>query len=172
MADISVRKYAVKKKNLFLIDIEGIPPFIIQTAARPNFSFEEIEIPVYNGRFYLPGKIGYEPIELTINDAISVDVLTPLMEWCKQVYDPDTGEMGYPEEYERNIMLTVLGWKGEELEVWEIKNAWVQSFNGGDLDQGASEPIQISLTIRYDQARLIRSGGTNTTTGTGAEIIV
>ncbi len=172
MAEITPIKYDPKKRNLYIFDIEGIPPFAVVTGSRPRWSFDEVEIPIFNGKFFIPGKMSPEPLELTINDVATADIITPLYEWSRQVYDPDTGAMGYMEEYTRNIILTILGYKGEELEVWEIRGAWIQNFNGGDLDQTSGEPIQVNITLRYQDARLIRSGGTNLTAGTGSELFI
>ena len=40
------------------------------------------------------------------------------------------------------------------VEEWELKGAFIQSANFGDLAFDSSDPVEISLTLRYDYAIL------------------
>ena len=60
----------------------------------------------------------------------------------------------YCDFYKKNITFNVLGPVGDVVEEWELKGAFIQSANFGDLAFDSSDPVEISLTLRYDYAIL------------------
>jgi hypothetical protein len=42
--------------------------------------------------------------------------------------------------------------QGAVIEQWDIQGAWIQDFNGGELDYASSDNAEISITIRFDAA--------------------
>ena len=40
------------------------------------------------------------------------------------------------------------------VEEWTLKGAFIQDAQFGDLDFGSSDPVEITLTLRYDYAIL------------------
>jgi hypothetical protein len=48
----------------------------------------------------------------------------------------------------------LLGPVGDVVEEWELKGAFIQSVNFGDLSFESSDPAEISVTLRYDYAIL------------------
>ena len=44
-----------KRKNRWVLMIEGIDSYILKTAQRPTYTTEEIELPFINSRRYLAG---------------------------------------------------------------------------------------------------------------------
>ena len=49
-------KFEPKRKNRWVLMIEGIDAYIIKTTARPTITTEEVEVPFINSRRYLAGK--------------------------------------------------------------------------------------------------------------------
>ncbi|MCS7284441.1 MAG: phage tail protein [Hydrogenobacter thermophilus] len=172
MADITPIVYNPKRRNLFLFEIDDIPPFIVVQGKRPSWSYDDVDIHVFNGKFTMPGKRNVDTIDLILNEPVDRDIVSRLYEWHRKVYDPDTGTAGYRAEYSKNIMLTILGYKGEELEVWLLEDTYPQAFQGGDLDMSSTDPLQITLTLKIRNPRLIRTSQANLTVGTPASIIV
>jgi hypothetical protein len=43
---------------------------------------------------------------------------------------------------------------GDVVEEWELKGAYIQSANFGDMDFATSDPVEIQLTLKYDYAIL------------------
>ena len=43
---------------------------------------------------------------------------------------------------------------GAVVEEWELKGAFIQSANFGDLAFDSSDPVEINMTLRYDYAVL------------------
>lgn len=77
------------------------------------------------------------------------------MEWVRLNWENVTGRMGYAQFYQKNINLKLLDPVGAVAQDWELQGAWIQDFNGGDLDMANSEPVEIALTIRFNQAILL-----------------
>ena len=45
-------------------------------------------------------------------------------------------------------------WKDRDGKQWTLKGAWIQAANFNDLDFSSSDPVDISVTLRYDYAIL------------------
>ena len=58
-------KFEPKRKNRWVLMIEGIDAYIIKTAARPTISTEEVPIPFINSHRYLAGKTTFSNITVT-----------------------------------------------------------------------------------------------------------
>ena len=56
--------------------------------------------------------------------------------------------------YKKNITFNLVDPVGAVIEEWELKGAFIQSANFGDLDFSVSDPVEISLTLKYDYAVL------------------
>ena len=51
-----------KQQNRFLMDIEGVPAYLIKQVARPTVSFNEVVLDHINVKRKLKGKANWEPI--------------------------------------------------------------------------------------------------------------
>ena len=76
------------------------------------------------------------------------------MEWVRLSHESVTGRDGYSDFYKKDITFQVLGPVGDVIEEWKLKGAFIQDANFGELDFGASEAVEIALTLRYDYAIL------------------
>ena len=54
--DIMFTPFEPKLKNRFIMNIEGIPAYMIKTAARPQITFDEVELEHMNVTRYVKGK--------------------------------------------------------------------------------------------------------------------
>ena len=77
-----------------------------------------------------------------------------VIEWIRLHHESVTGRDGYSDFYKKNITFNVLDPVGAVVEEWELKGAYIQSANFGDLAFDSSDPVEISLTLRYDYAIL------------------
>ena len=148
-------KFEPKRKNRFLLAVEGIDAFLVKTAARPSMTTEEIEIPFINSRRYVAGNTKFEAMNVVLLDAIAPSGAQQIMEWCRLNFEVISGRSGYTDYYKRDIQLKLLDPVGTVVELWDIKGAFLTSVNFGDLDYGSGgEVSEIALTIRYDAAVL------------------
>ena len=76
------------------------------------------------------------------------------MEWIRLSHESITGRDGYSDFYKKDVSFQVLGPVGDVVEEWELKGTFIQSANFGDLAFESSDPVEISLTLKYDYAVL------------------
>ena len=143
-----------KLKNRYVMSIDGIPAYLIKTASRPSISFEEVELNHMNVKRYVKGKATWEAVEFTMYDPVVPSAAQAVMEWVRLHHESVTGRDGYSDFYKKNITFNLLDPVGAVVEEWELKGAYIQSANFGDMDFASSDPVEISLTLRYDYAIL------------------
>jgi hypothetical protein len=157
---IGARDTVFKRKFRWTLEISGdscpfqVSPLFVKLAARPSITFEETQLDFLNDRTWIPGKATWEPITLTYLDSNSQDA-SELLTWITSVFDftsPTSKKMSSSiGGYAGVVTLKMLDGCGAVMETWEIKDAWPQAINFGDLDYGVSDPAQIELTLRYSQ---------------------
>jgi len=147
-------QFEPKRKNRFVLMIEGIDAYIVKTASRPTMTTEEVEVPFVNSRRYLAGKTTFGTMALTLHDPIAPSGAQQIMEWVRTHFESVSGRSGYADFYKRDIHLKMLDPVGTVVELWDIKGAFITEANFGELtyeDHGMSE---LTLTLRYDNAVL------------------
>lgn len=149
------RRFEPKQKRLFLMQIDGIPAYMVYASARPNFSFAVGEVHHINTYFKYKGKISWNPINLTLYDPIEESGMMAVYQWVLAHHDPTTGRDGYQDVYKKNIQLLLLDPQGAVIEQWTFHGAWVADINGDSLDfSDASGLVNVQLTIQFDYATL------------------
>jgi len=143
-----------KLKNRFVMSIDGIPAYLIKTANRPSISFEEVELNHMNVKRFVKGKATWETIEITMYDPVVPSAAQAAMEWIRLSHESVTGRDGYSDFYKKDVDFSVLGPVGDIVEQWKLKGTWIQAANFNDMDFASSDPVDISLTLRYDYAIL------------------
>ena len=143
-----------KLKNRFVMSIDGIPAYLIKTAARPSITFEEVELNHMNVKRFVKGKGTWETIGITMYDPVVPSAAQAAMEWIRLSHESVTGRDGYSDFYKKDVDFQVLGPVGDVVEQWKLKGTWIQSANFNDLDFSSSDPVDISVTLRYDYAIL------------------
>lgn len=147
-------KFEPKRKNRWILAIEGIDAFLVKSAARPTFQIGETEINFINAKRYIAGKMTFDSLSVTIHDPIAPSGAQQVMEWIRTHYESVSGRAGYADFYKRDIQLKMLDPVGTVVELWDIKGAFLTSASYGDLSYDGDEPTDISLTIRFDNCVL------------------
>ena len=147
-------KFEPKRKNRWILMIEGIDAYIIKTAARPQVTTEEVEIPFINSRRYLAGKTTFNAMNVTLHDPIAPSGAQQVMEWIRTHYESVSGRAGYADFYKRNLQLKLLDPIGTVVEHWDIFGAQITSVQFNDLDYSGDEPVEIQLTIQPENCVL------------------
>lgn len=141
-----------KRKFRWTLEIDGIDAFTLKTGARPQLTFEETVIDYINTKRYIAGKQAYSPLNITLQDPIAPSAAQKVMDWVRLAYEVITGRMGYASMYKKDWSLKMLDPQGAVIEQWDIKGAWIQDFNGGELDYASSDNAEISIVVRFDAA--------------------
>ena len=143
-----------KMKNRFIMEIGGIPSYLIKTANRPNIQFEAVTLEHINLKRKLKGKGEWQDIEITLYDPIVPSGAQAVMEWVRTSHESLTGRDGYADFYKKDIDIYMLGPVGDKIENWKIKGAFILQAQFGELDWTSNDPAEITLTLAYDYAIL------------------
>ena len=147
-------KFEPKRRFRWILQIEGIDAFLLKSAARPSYTFEETTLDWLNTKRYLAGKMSFNELAVELHDAIAPSGAQQVMEWIRLAHESVSGRGGYADFYKRDIQLKMLDPVGTVVELWDIKGAWAREVNFNELAMDSSETATISLTIRYDNAVL------------------
>ena len=148
--------YEPKLKNRFIMELgdTGIPAYTIKTAQRPQITFDEVVLEHMNVTKYVKGKGRWQTLQITLYDPIVPSAASSVIEWVRLHHESTTGRDGYPDTYKKNVTWQVLGPVGESMEKWTLHGTYIQDASFGDLDFSDSNPVEITLTLRYDYAIL------------------
>ena len=143
-----------KQQNRFLLDIEGIPAYLIKQVARPTISFNPVILDHINVKRKLKGKANWDPISMQLYDPVTPSGAQAVMEWVRLSHESVTGRDGYSDFYKKDIRIHTLGPVGDIVEEWILKGAYCQNANFGPMDWTSDAPANISMTIEMDYAIL------------------
>ena len=152
--DIMFTPFEPKLKNRFIMNIDGIPAYLIKTANRPQITSEEVMLEHMNVTRYVKGKSKWQTMDITLYDAVVPSAAQAVMEWIRLSHESVTGRDGYSDFYKKEVTFNVLGPVGDVVEEWTLKGCYIQDAQFGDMDFASSDPVEITLTLRYDYAIL------------------
>ena len=133
--------------------------------ARPNVTFENIDLPVYNSTIKLAGKYSWADVTCNIRDSADGAVSQLVGEQLQKQLDfAEMSSASSGIDYKFLTYFEVLdGGNGAEapkaLESWELLGCYLQGVNYNDFNYGTNEAATISLTIRFDNAIQGLQGG-------------
>ena len=125
---------------------------------RPNVTFDNIDVPVYNSTIKLAGKYTWADITCNLRDDAGGQVTRLVGEQLQKQLDfAEMSSASAGNDYKFTTVFEVLdGGTGANvpvaLETWEIYGCYLQGVNYGDMNYGSNEVAQIALTIRFDNA--------------------
>ena len=143
-----------KLQNRFLMEIDGIPAYLIKKISRPQIEFTGVVLDHINVKRKIKGKANWENITCDLYDPVTPSGAQAVMEWIRAHHESATGRDGYSDFYKRDILLKSLSPLGEVIEQWKLHGAFITNANFGSLDWGAEDTVNIELTLRYDWALL------------------
>ena len=152
--EIFFTPFEPKMSNRFIMEIDGIPAYLIKTAARPQLQLNSVPLDHINVKRYVKGKAEWQPVTVTLYDPIVPSGAQAVMEWVRLHHESVTGRDGYSDFYKKDITFNVLGPVGDKVEEWTLKGAFIESTDFSDLNYSEATPAEISLTLRYDYAIL------------------
>lgn len=130
----------------------------VVSATRPQVQFDEITLEVYNSRIKLAGKPSWNDINIVLRDDALGTVTRMVGEQLQRQFDffeQSSAQAGIVYKFTTKIEM-LDGGNGadtpEVLETWELYGCYLQSVQYGDLNYGDSNPIEITLDLKYDNA--------------------
>ena len=152
--DIMFTPFEPKLQNRFIMQIDGINAYLIKSMNRPSLESDEVVLEHMNVTRYVKGKSRWQPLDIPLYAPIVPSGAQQVIEWIRLHHESVTGRDGYSDFYKKDITFNLLGPVGDVIEEWELKGAYIQTANFGDLSFETSDPVEIALTLRYDYAIL------------------
>lgn len=139
---------------------------------RPNLTFEEIALPIYNSTLKLAGRHSWADVTCSLRDDAAGNI-TKLVgqQLQKQLDFLEMSSAATGIQYKFLTKIEILdGGNGASapvvLETWELYGCYLKGVNYGDLNYGTNEAVTVELSIAYDNANQTPGGvGTGTAVG-------
>ena len=132
---------------------------------RPNLSFEEIALPIYNSTLKLAGRHTWADVTCEIRDDASGNVSKLVGEQMQKQMDfleMSSAASGIDYKFLTRFEILDGGNGANEpivLESWELYGCYIKGADYGPMNYGTNEAATISLTIAYDNANQGNQGG-------------
>lgn len=143
---------------------------------RPNLSFENIVLDVYNSKSNIAGKHTWEPVTLTLRDDASNNVQKSVGVQLQRQFDFwEQKSAAAASTYKFITEIEILdGGNGAEgaviLDKFSLVGCYIESANYNSLNYATNEAVTVTLSIRYDNAIQYGKGGSSRVgIGTDAE---
>ena len=126
--------------------------------SRPNLTFDNVTLDVYNSRVYIAGKHTWDPITITIRDDVNNAVTKLVGEQVQKQFDFfEQASAASGIDYKFTSRIEILdGGNGAStpnvLETFELYGAFIESVNYNTLAYATSDPVTITMNLRYDNA--------------------
>ena len=142
--------------------------------SRPNVTFDNIDLPIYNSTIRLAAKHSWQDITCQLRDDAGGNVSRLVGEQLQKQLDfLEQSSAASGIDYKFTTVFEVLdGGNGVNtpiaLETWTILGCYLQGVNYNDANYGTgTEPMTVTMTIRYDNAVQTTTGAD---VGVGASI--
>ncbi len=143
----------------------------VVSVARPNLTFEEISLPIYNSTLKLAGRHTWADIACSVRDDASGSVSKLIGEQLQKQMDfLEMASAASGIDYKFLTKIEILdGGNGAAtpvvLETWELYGCYLKGADYGELNYGTNEGVTVNMTIAYDNANQTPNG-----TGVGTAI--
>lgn len=129
------------------------------SVGRPSLTHEEVVVDTYNSKIKLAGKHMWNDISLVLRDDVDNEVIKLIASQLnQQVNHSDQSGAFVGANYKFSMMIETLdGTNGDGntnvLDTWELAGCYISEAQYGDLNYASgSEMVQVTLTIKYDNA--------------------
>ena len=125
---------------------------------RPNITFDQITLEAYNSRVYMAGKHTWDPITLNVRDDVNNEVTKLTGEQLQKQFDFfEQSSAASGSDFKFTSRIEILdGGNGANtpttLETFELFGCYLDNVQYGTLAYATSDPVQITMSIRYDNA--------------------
>ena len=146
----------------------------VMNITRPGVSFDNIELHVYNSKINYAGKYTWSDVTLVVRDDVTGAVSRLVGEQLQKQFDffeQSSAASGIDYKFVTRIEILDGGNGANEptvLETFELYGCYVQNSVYSNTDYSSSDPIDITLTLKYDNA--VQIDGAGTPVGIGAAI--
>jgi hypothetical protein len=152
-------RFRVSFEN-FGVDTESVVELTKQVVsfARPNLTFENIDLPIYNTTLKLAGKPTWNDVQCVLRDDASGAVTKLVGQQLQKQFDfAEMASAAAGIDYKFLTKFQILdGGNGNSeptvLEQWELYGCYLQAVDYGPMAYGTNEAVEITMTLRFDNA--------------------
>jgi hypothetical protein len=173
-----------KRKFRFIVEFQGIQDpngngatlWYAKTCSKPSFQISSSEHKFLNHTFFYPGSVTWQDIAMTLVDPQTPDMAATLSDIIVQSgYSPPTNasneQLGSISKSRAagalgSVIITQLDGDGNPIETWTLWNSFISEVKYGDLAYGEDDLTELSLTLKYDWARVKTAGKSAAVAGT------
>ena len=154
--DMLPNKFEPKRANRWVLAIEGIDAFLVESAARPSITIAGDQVlPFINVERKVAGSlIQFADMSISLYDPIAPSGAQQVMEWVRTHFESVSGRAGYADFYKRDCQIKLLDPIGTVVELLDVKGAFITEASYGDLSYDSNDASEISLTLRFDNCVL------------------
>ena len=166
MAFWSEKTVEPKRKFRWLLYWTGVPQFVVKSVKKPSYSVATTPHQFLNYEFNYPGRVTWEPMQITLVDPVQPDStksLYKVLENSGYVIPSEYNE-GRAATISKEAMVDALGTEIKlsqldadgvnPIETWIIKNPLITSAEFDTLDYSSDELLNITVSIKYDYATI------------------
>lgn len=127
----------------------------VVSVTRPNLTHEEITLDAYNSKAYIAGKHTWDPITITLRDDLNGNVNRAIAEQLQRQLSHGTQSApAAAGTYKFGITVEQLDGSDTPtvVESWSLNGCFIQNVQYGENNYATSDVMQITLSIRYDNA--------------------
>lgn len=132
------------------------------SVTRPSLSFDPITLEVYNSRVYIPGKHTWTTVDVVIRDTVSNNTIKKIEEQLTRQIDMATQSVQRSASSFK-FQTTIETLDGSNpiggsvpttsiLDTWSLLGCYIENVVYGTNDYASSDPITITVTLKYDTA--------------------
>ena len=145
------------------------------TVTRPKLNFEEIPLHRYNSIAYVAAKHSWDDMQVTLQDDVTssasavIQAQLQKQQWLIGAEGQWLASAGEGSVYKFTLYLDQMDGNDQVIEKWIVEGCWIKNTDWSDNDYSASEPVMMTLTIRFDHARQLLGGYQASATNGNAE---
>lgn len=128
----------------------------VVSVSRPSLTHDDVVVDVYNSRIFLAGKHTWDPITLTVRDDVTGNVAKAIGRQLQAQVD-HTLQSGKRAGSNYKFTMAIENLDGTSdagvLDKWELGGCYIQNVNYGENNYATSDPLQITIQIKYDNAQ-------------------
>jgi hypothetical protein len=126
----------------------------VVTCGRPSIQHNSTALHSYNNIMYIPQKPEWSTIEITLRDDITnnaTQLTAAQVQKQMNHFDQTSGVSGF--DYKFTALIETLdGGNDNVFETWFLEGCYLETVAYDSMDYSSSEPVMLTLTVRYDNA--------------------
>ena len=128
-----------KRSYRWLLSMQGVDAWVVKTAKKPGFSISESQHDFLNYRFFFPGRVTWDDVQITLVDPINPDASQSMYNLLKgsgwmdptdvgqQLDNPLTMSKANSVSALGDVKIRQIDTDGQSyIEEWHLMNAWIK----------------------------------------------